>query len=132
VTARKPRRIPRAVTRGEFWAKMINGAPSGREALDALLDYARGELRHVERARPQEADGIRRHLARKWLADVLALSTAHAPRSRDHAAQPPQPPKRPRPLQPADGRGMHAEPIARPEGPLRNLRGGQRFPRRQP
>lgn len=132
MTASKPRRIPRAGKRAEFWEQAIASAPSGREALDALMDWLRGELKHIERTRPQEADGLRRHLARKWAPDVRALATSH-PAPSERTSEPVPPPSRHRPLQPVEaGRLERAEKIHREPGPLTGLRGGQRFPEARP
>lgn len=128
MTPKKPRKIPRPEKRADFWEDQIGGAPTGREALDALLDHLRGELKHIERMRPQEADGLRRMLARKWAPDVRGLAKMHPSRPA-RTEQPPQPPKRLRPLQPVEaGLLQRGETIPRPTGPLTNLRGGQRRP----
>ena len=132
MTAGNARRIPRAGKRADFWEQVIASAPSGRQALDSLLDWLRGELKHIERTRPQEADGLRRHLARRWAPDVRALAPAH-PAPSERTSGPVQPPKRPRPLQPVEaGRLERAEKIHREPGPLTGLRGGQRFPEARP
>lgn len=132
MTAGQARRIPRAGKRADFWEQAIGAAPSGREALDALLDWLRGELAHIGRTRPQEADGLRRHLARKWAPDVRALASSH-PAPSERTSEPVPPPRPPRPLQPVEpGRLERAEKIHREPGPLTGLRGGQRFPGARP
>jgi hypothetical protein len=131
VTIKKPRKIPRAETRADFWEKKIADAATGREAFDAWMDWVRGALIHIERARPHEVDGLRRHLARKWSPDVRALAKLH-PDPSERTETPPQPTKRARPLQPLEAGPLErGEKIARPAGPLQHLRGGQRFPGRQ-
>lgn len=127
MTPKKPRRIPRPDKRADYWENQIEKAPTGRQALDALLDHLRGELKHIERTRASEADGLRRMLARKWAADVRGLTKMHPPRSA-RTDEPPQPPKRPRPLQPVEAGFLRGETIPRPEGPLTHVRGGQRRP----
>lgn len=129
MTPRKPRRIPRADKRAAFWEKAVASAPTGRQALDALFDWARGELKHIEAIRPQEADSLRRHLALRWMPDVRALARTRAEPVPGHANGAPRPPRRTRPLQPAEPAAwQRGEEIPRPEGPLTRLRRGERRP----
>lgn len=127
--ARKPRRIPPAQARADYWEGEIARAPSGRAKLDAFLDQLRAELKHMERTRPQEVDALRAHLARKWGPDVRALSKTAVPAG-ERTDGPVRPARRTRPLLPVDNKRKVSahETIPRPEGPLRHLRGGQRFP----
>lgn len=65
--------------RRQWWVDKVNGAPSAVDQLQLAFDWARAELTQCEAVRPDDADGLRRHLAHiiaTFAADVHRVHPA--------------------------------------------------------